>query len=74
MFTAASLVAGLAGNAEVLIAARAVQGLGAALVTPTTLAIISATFATTRERTDGRRHLVARSARSRWPSARCSAG
>src|SRR3954466_11935085 len=50
IFTAASLVAGLAGNAELLIAARAVQGLGAALVTPTTLAIISATFVTTRDR------------------------
>jgi EmrB/QacA subfamily drug resistance transporter len=50
VFTAASLVAGLAGTDGVLIAARAVQGLGAALVTPTTLAIISATFTTTRER------------------------
>src|SRR5579875_708614 len=37
-FTAASLLAGLSGNAELLIAARALQGLGAALVTPTTLA------------------------------------
>ncbi len=51
VFTAASLAAGLSGNAEVLIAARAVQGLGAALVTPTTLAIISATFVSTRDRT-----------------------
>src|ERR1700712_4584164 len=50
IFTAASLVAGLAGSAEVLIAARAVQGLGAALVTPTTLAVISATFVTTKDR------------------------
>src|SRR5689334_19825659 len=50
VFTAASLVAGLAGGDGVLIAARAVQGLGAALVTPTTLALISATFTTTRER------------------------
>ena len=33
-----------------LIAARALQGIGAALVTPTTLAIISATFTDTRER------------------------
>jgi EmrB/QacA subfamily drug resistance transporter len=51
VFTAASLAAGLAGNVEMLVAARAVQGLGAALVTPTTLAIVSATFTTTRERT-----------------------
>src|SRR5580765_5249915 len=36
IFTVASLAAGLAGNVEVLVIARAVQGLGAALVTPTT--------------------------------------
>ena len=51
IFTGASLAAGLAGSDTVLIAARAVQGLGAALVTPTTLAIISATFPDSRERT-----------------------
>jgi EmrB/QacA subfamily drug resistance transporter len=50
VFTLASLAAGLAGSAEVLIAARAVQGLGAALVTPTTLAIISAAYPDARER------------------------
>jgi EmrB/QacA subfamily drug resistance transporter len=50
VFTLASLAAGLAGNVEVLIASRAIQGLGAALVTPTTLAIISATFTDTRQR------------------------
>ncbi|PZS26577.1 MAG: MFS transporter, partial [Pseudonocardiales bacterium] len=51
IFTAASLAAGLAGSADVLIASRAVQGLGAALVTPTTLAIISAAYPEPRERT-----------------------
>jgi EmrB/QacA subfamily drug resistance transporter len=51
IFTGASLAAGLASSDAVLIAARAVQGLGAALVTPTTLAIISATFPDERERT-----------------------
>src|SRR3954447_6927553 len=50
VFTAASLVAGLAGSARLLVAARAVQGLGAALVTPTTLAIISAAYTRPRER------------------------
>ena len=49
-FTASSLFAGLAGGAGTLVAARAAQGVGAALVTPTTLAIISATFTDPRER------------------------
>lgn len=51
VFTLASLVAGMAGSVELLIAARAVQGLGAALVTPTTLAIISHAYPDPRERT-----------------------
>ena len=51
IFTASSLVAGLRRRTPTtLIAARAVQGLGAALVTPTTLAIICATFTDPRER------------------------
>jgi EmrB/QacA subfamily drug resistance transporter len=50
VFTASSLLAGLAGGAATLVAARALQGLGAAAVTPTTLAIISATFIDPRER------------------------
>jgi EmrB/QacA subfamily drug resistance transporter len=50
VFTGASLFAGLAGGAGTLIAARALQGIGAAAVTPTTLAIISATFTDPRER------------------------
>src|ERR1700683_299485 len=44
IFTLSSLAAGLAGSGGMLIAARAVQGLGAALVMPATLAIIAATF------------------------------
>jgi EmrB/QacA subfamily drug resistance transporter len=51
IFTLSSLTAGLAGSGDVLIAARAVQGLGAALVMPATLAIISHTFTNPRERT-----------------------
>jgi EmrB/QacA subfamily drug resistance transporter len=50
VFTASSLLAGLSGSADLLIAARALQGLGAALVTPTTLAIISASYSDARER------------------------
>ena len=44
VFTLASLAGGLAPNVGVLIAARAVQGVGAALLTPPTLAIIRNTF------------------------------
>jgi len=51
VFTLASLGAGLAGSGSVLIGARLLQGLGAALVVPTTLAIIIATFDNVRERT-----------------------
>src|ERR1700722_20133691 len=50
VFTLASLGAGLAGSGAVLIGFRLVQGLGAALLVPTTLAIILATFDDLRER------------------------
>jgi EmrB/QacA subfamily drug resistance transporter len=45
LFTAASMLCGLAGSARALIVARAVQGVGAAFLVPGSLAIISATFA-----------------------------
>ncbi len=44
IFTGASLWCGLAGGAGSLIAARTVQGVGAALMNPATLSIITATF------------------------------
>jgi EmrB/QacA subfamily drug resistance transporter len=44
IFTLSSLVCGLAGSGELLIAARVVQGAGAALMNPATLSIIAATF------------------------------
>ena len=49
-FTLASLVCGLAWSPGVLIGARAVQGIGAAIMTPTALSIISTTFEEGRER------------------------
>jgi EmrB/QacA subfamily drug resistance transporter len=45
VFTLSSLFCGLSSSAGELIAARAVQGVGAALMMPATLSIISATFA-----------------------------
>jgi EmrB/QacA subfamily drug resistance transporter len=43
-FTAASLLCGIAWSDDALIAARAVQGVGAAIMTPTALSIITTTF------------------------------
>jgi MFS family permease len=45
MFTAGSLGAGLAGSLVPLVAARAVQGLGAATAAPAALSILTGTFA-----------------------------
>ena len=44
IFTSASLWCGLAGSGDELIAARVLQGVGAALMNPATLSIIAATF------------------------------
>ena len=50
LFTAASLACGLSSSEGMLIAARAVQGLGAAILSPAALSIISTTFAEGSER------------------------
>ncbi len=44
MFTASSLIGGLAPDQAWLITARALQGLGAAILAPATLTIVTATF------------------------------
>ena len=50
LFALASLVGGLAQSDVMLIAARAVQGLGAALISPAALSILTTTFAEGSER------------------------
>ncbi len=44
IFTLSSLACGLAGHAALLIGARAVQGVGAAIMIPSTLSIVAAAF------------------------------
>ncbi len=44
LFSAASLIDGISGSSGMLIGARAAQGIGAALVSPATLAIVNTTF------------------------------
>jgi EmrB/QacA subfamily drug resistance transporter len=51
LFTLASLAGGLAPNAGVLLAARAIQGVGGALASPAVLALVISAFPEGRERT-----------------------
>src|SRR3954447_2012457 len=51
LFTVASLVSGFADTASQLIAARAVQGLSAALLTPSALSLIMTTYGGTQRKT-----------------------
>jgi EmrB/QacA subfamily drug resistance transporter len=50
VFSAASLLSGFAWSDTALILARAIQGLGAAMITPAALSILTTTFAEGRER------------------------
>jgi EmrB/QacA subfamily drug resistance transporter len=50
LFAVASFVGGLASSGEVLIAARALQGLGAAILSPAALSLVTTTFAEGAER------------------------
>ena len=58
LFTLASLAVGLAPSASWLVGARAVQGIGAAILAPSTLALLMANYPEGRERT-GRLHTMA---------------
>src|SRR5207253_8363085 len=51
LFSLASLVGGFAANPGQLLAARAVQGIGAALASPSALALLMTMFPSARERT-----------------------
>jgi EmrB/QacA subfamily drug resistance transporter len=68
VFTASSLLGGLAQNQTWLIVARAVQGLGAAILAPATLTILTSSFA------EGRARTKALAAWSAVSSAGASAG
>ena len=57
IFTLASLAGGLATSAAMLLAARAVQGVGGALASPAVLALVVSGFAEGRERTRALGHL-----------------
>jgi len=50
LFALASLACGLAGSVDALVAARVVQGMAAAIMTPTALSIVTTTFAEGAER------------------------
>jgi EmrB/QacA subfamily drug resistance transporter len=66
-FTLASLASGLAPSPEALIAARAAQGLGAAMLTPSALSIVTTTY-------EGRQRTAALAAWSAIGSAGAAAG
>ena len=51
LFTLASMLIGLSTSPAMLIAARALQGVGAAVLAPTTMALLSTTFTQDAERT-----------------------
>src|SRR5262249_60033754 len=52
LFGASSLACGLAGSEGVLIGARLAQGLGAAMMTPAALSILTTTFTEGKDRTN----------------------
>ena len=73
LFTATSLVAGFANSQILIIAARALQGLGGAVLAPTTLAILATSYEDRRQRARALGY-GARSDRWAESSARSPAG
>ena len=71
IFTVSSAAAALAPSTDALIAARALQGLGAAVITPLSLTLLSEAFAPAARAGAG--DLVRGSRASAWRSARWSA-
>ena len=63
LFSVSSLVAGLSTDSTMLIAARATQGLGGALLSPAALSLLTVTFAPGRERN------IAMGIWGRWPAS-----
>ena len=72
LFTAGSLACSLAPNLAWLVAFRVVQGLGASMLNPVALSILTTTFTDQRER-PGRSACGAARSACRWRSARWSA-
>ena len=75
LFTLASLMGGLAQSATWLLAARAVQGVGAAIAAPSTLALLQISFREGPRAGPGHRRLQRRGRRGRQhrprPRAAC---
>jgi MFS family permease len=74
LFTLASLVCGLANDAGVLITARAVQGIGAAIISPAALSIVTTTFTEGAERNKAAARAPRRASSSAGSSRSTSAG
>lgn len=72
LFTVASLACGLSPNLPVLIAGRILQGVGAAMITPSPLALIREAYQDPAQRA-GPSSTGDRAAQSRRRPARCSA-
>ncbi len=66
LFSAASLICGLAQSADVLLVSRGAQGLGGAMVSPAALSIILATFAEGHDRDRALAVWGAIAGRRRW--------